>query len=99
MHHDLVAELQAYRNEMTRPRDDQHAADVRKEIDRVAAAIAQKAEALETRAASHLADGQDVPAAHLQVEARELREAIRDAAETAQASTPLERAVPKKAGK
>lgn len=98
MHHDLLAELQAYRNEATRPRDEEHASAVHAEIDRVAAAVARKAEALETRAASHLADGQDVPAAHLQVQARELRDALGDA-ETTQESTPRERAVPKKAGK
>jgi hypothetical protein len=98
--HDLLAELAGYRDELAEAEQyerPEKAADVRKEITRVEAAIRGQAAALDRQAEVHLANAQDVLAAAAGVEARRLREGLGQpveppATETAQDKAPRERA-------
>lgn len=102
--HDVLAELQGYRNELDNAKrygKTERAAAVREQLDRVKADIETRAVAAETRAEAHRAENQEVVAAQFEEEARRYREALVDPAgpETAVESAPRERAVPKKASR
>lgn len=104
--HDLIAELQGYRNELTsakRNGRDDRAEAVRGEIERVTGDIKATAERLLATAEEHDNVGQHTLGAQLRAEATRLRRAVgvddQPAAETAADSTPRQRAVSKKASR
>lgn len=95
MHHDLLAELAGYRNELAI----QNAAgntgvlgEIRAEIDRVTGLITGRADALDTKADTYLESGSDVRGAEARVEARRLRTAAAPATENTAQSAPRETA-------
>lgn len=99
MSHDVLAELQGYRDELAGAeaygRED-HAARVRPEIDRVRAVVEAQAAAAELRAAAAEATGQDASAHHAEV--RRYRDALGDdVVETTEDTTTRERATTRKA--
>lgn len=102
MSHDVLAELEGYRNELAeaeRHGRDEKAAAVRDEIERVKAAVEARAVALEDRAATLEGSGQDVKAAEATVEARRYRDALTEPdaeRETAMAEAAPETATPRK---
>lgn len=98
--HDLRAELAAYEAELSRyeAREDSRASDVQAEIDRVTGLIRRDAAALNRRAEVRDAEGQDVLAAQLRVQARELLDGLPPAAEDTAESSPLETATTRKRG-
>lgn len=95
--HDLGAELQGYRDELTTV-DGDRAKAVRGEIERVSKAINERVAALEEEAGEHDDAGQDVPAAEARVEARRYRAMLDNGQESAVESKPQEKAVPRRSG-
>lgn len=95
MEHDLLAELQAYRNELARPHDETHEAEVLAEIDRVKAAIGRRAEVLAAEADGHDAADRYQRAGESRKRAREYTQALADMEDTS-AQEPTERAVPRR---
>lgn len=99
MSHDVLAELQGYRDELAGAeaygRED-HAARVRPEIDRLRAQVEARAAAAELRAAAAEATGQDASEHHAEV--RRYRDAL-GVETTTEDSTTRERATTRKAGK
>lgn len=99
MSHDVLAELQGYRNEHViaeRAGRKDRVEAIGTEIDRVKTAAEERAAALETSAKALKDAGQDVRAAELEVEARRYRDALAEPEDASQ-KAPQERAVPKKA--
>lgn len=95
MHHDLLAELAGYRNELTIQDAAGHAdlvEQIEAEIARVSGLITGRADALDTKADTHLQSGADVLAAVARVEARRLRDGAAPAEETGAESAPRETA-------
>lgn len=77
--HDLLAELQGYRNELVNAENadnSDRAGAVRGEISRVEGLVRERADELDAQATEHAGNGQDVPAAEATVEARRYREAL-----------------------
>jgi hypothetical protein len=100
MTHDVLAELDGYRNELANARrygNNEQAEAVTVEIDRVKADVQARAVDHETRAASYRGDGQDLKAAEQDVEARRYRDALTEPGadpETAVEAPPAETATP-----
>jgi hypothetical protein len=79
--HDLMAELQGYKNELANADDagnSERAGAVRDEISRVEGLVRDRAEGLEKQAEEHAAAGQDVRAAEAVVAARRYRRVLDD---------------------
>lgn len=105
MSHDLIAELDGYRAELSgyeRAKRTDRAAAVAAEIDRVTKLIAVEADKFIARAENHEEAGQDILAAQARVEAKRLRRALAaevpPGAENAAQNAPRETAVAKKKG-
>lgn len=105
MSHDLIAELDGYRSELSGYERAQHkdrAAAVQAEIERVTKLITVEADKLIARAEGHEDAGQDILAAQARVEAKRLRRALPadepPGSENAAQNAPRETAVPKKKG-
>lgn len=84
MSHDLIAELQAYRDERSRYARDgraERAAAASAELARVAAAISVEADKLDAKAAGHADNGQDVLAAQARTAAKRLRATVAEVGE------------------
>lgn len=102
MSHDLLAELDGYRAELSgydRAGRAERSDAVRAEIDRVTKAIEVEADNLTAQAENHEEAGQDVLAAQCRVEARRLRRCLAEtppAGQTAADSTPRETATTKR---
>lgn len=109
MSHDLLAELQGYRNELAeaeRRGRTEKAAAVRREIARVRESILDRVRELKDMADGHLDNGQDGLAAQCLVQARLLARAAEEiaaeaggappASETAAEKAPRETATPRR---
>lgn len=106
MSHDLIAELQGYRNELAsaeRYAKTDRADAVREQIARVTGAIQERVDELEATAVEHEQNAQEVLAAHARVEAGRLRRALADrpeasppGAENAVAAAPRQTATTRK---
>ncbi|WP_080671667.1 hypothetical protein [Salinispora cortesiana] len=84
MSHDLIAEMQAYRDERSRYAREgraERAAAVGAELARVVAAIGVEADKLDAKAAGHADDGQDVLAAQARIAAKRLRATVAEVGE------------------
>lgn len=98
MEHDLLAELQGYRNEKAqadRRGDADHADEVNAEIERVTAAVRRKAEILEGQAQGYDDANQHVLAGQTRAKARTYSDALAEF-EDATDATPTEKAVPRR---
>lgn len=97
-YHDLLAELQGYRNELVNAENadnNDRAGAVRDEISRVEGLVRERADELDAQANEHAEAGQDVLAAEATVEARRYREALAGS-ESEAGSAPKRRGRPAK---